>query len=1060
MSHMLPSPRPLILALALCGLASQSVLANDTPQALPFAQNWSDSSLISVDDDWSSVPGILGFRGDGITGATAINPQTLLGEGTITIDVIANQTAPNTLTAGGVAEFELTNPTIALNGSGTADAPNLVIHLDTSGKTGIQVSYNLRDLDSSGDNAIQPVALQYRVGNTGNFVDVAAGYVADASSGPNQATLVTPVSTTLPVAAENQPLVQLRIITANAGGNDEWIGVDDILVSGSTGSVANQPIQTVCGNLSLAMFESGMVQLSASDADSIVGSASITDGSLPQFSLSNFVAADMDGASASVQLNASGALDGGLAAGNYPVTVTFSNDDAQTAACTVTVTVSDITRIPEIQGTGSSSPLVGQSVTTEGVVTKRNNNGFYLQDETGDGDDATSDGVFVFTSTTPTVSVGDKLRLTAKVTEFNTGAASNAQTLANPLTELTNVSSLSVLGDGFNITPTVITFPEISEGDLERYEGMLVEIATPLTASQNYFQGRYGQVTLSAEGRLIKPTNVYRAGTQEALDLANDNARRRIILDDSTSIQNPNPTPYFATDDTLRAGDTLPDGLIGVIDYGLATNNNTGLADYRIHPAQTVVFTRSNPRTSAPEAVGGNLRVASFNVLNYFTTFINGQTVDGQSGQGCSLDGAVAAANCRGANNLAEFERQQAKIVAALVALNADVVGLMEIQNNGNTAANNLVTALNAAMGAGTYASVNSPSGGTGTDAIRVAMIYKPAKIAPVGNAISDTNAIHSRPPLAQTFAAANGEKFSVVVNHFKSKGSCPASGDDADQGDGQGCWNILRLEQAQALRSFIADIQNDVGDDDVIVMGDLNAYGREEPIADFLDNGYVDQISRFDSQGYSYVFDGESGYLDHALTTPSMSDQVVGTRHWHINADEPSVIDYNLEFKLPACLTCGPDYYTSTAYRSSDHDPVLIGLNLVKQVAGATAGRDVLSGTPGDDVIFGGPGADTLTGGNGSDRFVYTSLRDAGDIITDFQSGIDRLDLTALLQSLAIVSAAPLTSGHVVCTAIGNHASVAIDPDGNSGPAAKRALTKLNNVSCGNLMNPGNFAF
>ncbi|OZA31565.1 MAG: hypothetical protein B7X82_15630, partial [Hydrogenophilales bacterium 17-64-65] len=157
-----------------------------------------------------------------------------------------------------------------------------------------------------------------------------------------------------------------------------------------------------------------------------------------------------------------------------------------------------MTRIPAIQGSGSSSPLAGQTVTTEGVVTQLNNNGFYLQDETGDGDAATSDGVFVFTSTAPTVTVGDRVRLTARVVEYNTGAASNAMTLANPLTQLTTVSGLSVLASGFAIAPTPIVFPEAVEGDLERVEGMLVDIATPLTASQNYFQGRYGQVTLAA----------------------------------------------------------------------------------------------------------------------------------------------------------------------------------------------------------------------------------------------------------------------------------------------------------------------------------------------------------------------------------------------------------------------------------------------------------------------------------------------------------------------------------------------------------------------------------
>lgn len=1025
-------------------LVSNAALADLAPQLLPYAQDWSNPSLITTNDDWSGVPGVMGYRGDGLTGATGTNPQTILADGTGVPDVNANQTAPNTFSTGGVAEFELADPTIALTGSGTADAPFILLSLNTSGWQAIQVGYLLRDLDSSADNAVQPVALQYRVGASGDFTDVPAAYVADAASGPNLATQTTPVSVILPATADNQPLLQLRVITSNAGGTDEWVGVDNISVTGTpSGGVVNQPIVTSCpAGLSVVAAGAGSVMLTASDADSVVNSASISAGAQAGISLGSFTAATADGEVASVSLDVSG-----LAAGSYPVEISFANNEAQTATCTVTVTASGLTRIPAIQGSGSTSPLAGQTVTTEGVVTKLNNNGFYLQDETGDNDPATSDGIFVFTSTAPTVSVGDRVRLTANVVEYNTGAASNATTLANPLTELTSVSGLAVLASGMAIAPTLIVFPEATEGDLERVEGMLVEIATPLTVSQNYFQGRYGQVTLAAEGRLIKPTNLYPAGSVDAQNLAGDNARRRIILDDGTSLQNPNPTPYIGDDDTLRAGDTLP-GLVGVIDYGLATSSNTGLADYRIHPVGAVNFIRANPRTATPPAVGGNVRVASFNVLNYFTTFIDGTTADGQSGQGCSLGGAVSASNCRGANNVLEFTRQRDKIVAAMTAINADAVGLVEIENNGETAVANLVAALNAAMGADTYASVGMPAGGTGTDAIRMAMIYKPAKLTRVGGAQSDTASIHNRPPLAQTFAATNGEKFALIVNHFKSKGSCPSgSGADADQGDGQGCWNDLRVQQAQALQGFAATVGAG-SDSRVLIMGDLNAYGREEPVIELLNNGYADQVSRFNGDaGYSYIFDGEAGYLDHALATPNLASLISGTAVWNINADEPAIIDYNTEFKQPACATCGPDYYTATAYRSSDHDPVVVGLSLLKSLTG-TSGRDVISGTPGDDIINGGFGADTIGSGAGNDVIVYGSMRDAGDSITDFAPALDRLDLSSLLASLGINQATAFANGHVRVINVGGGASVQIDADGAAGAATFRPLATLKGVS------------
>jgi DNA/RNA endonuclease G (NUC1) len=209
-----------------------SVRADGTAQTPPFLQDWTNTGLITTDDNWSAVPGIVGFRGDGLTGGTGVNPQTVVAESTV-IDVNANQANPNTFTTGGVSEFHITNPVVALQGSGTARAPYIQLHLNTTGLSSINVSYNLRDIDGSADNAVQPVALQFRIGSTGNFTNVPAGFVADATTGPSLATLVTPVNVTLPAAADNQPLLQVRVITTDAAGSDEWVGIDDIVVTGS-----------------------------------------------------------------------------------------------------------------------------------------------------------------------------------------------------------------------------------------------------------------------------------------------------------------------------------------------------------------------------------------------------------------------------------------------------------------------------------------------------------------------------------------------------------------------------------------------------------------------------------------------------------------------------------------------------------------------------------------------------------------------------------------------------------------------------------------------------------
>jgi uncharacterized protein len=803
------------------------------------------------------------------------------------------------------------------------------------------------------------------------------------------------------------------------------------------GAPANQAMLLSCQALNVNVGQAGAVQLTASDADSVVNNVNAVSGLVNGITLTNFVAAFQAGDSASVTLS----TDGTLAAGNYPVVINFSNDDAQSANCTVNVAVqgpAPITRIYDIQGSGlgvaSVSPLNGSTVTTEGIVTAvfTGLSGFYMQDEVGDGNPLTSDGIFVFGSAAlSSVTVGDKIRLTGNVTEFNT------------ITELVSPSNIQVLSSGNPVTPVDVSLPEVTEGDLEAYEGMLVRIVSPMTASQNFFQGRYGQVSLSAQGRLIKPSNIYRPDSAEAIVLADENARRRITLDDGSSAQNPNPIPFIGENNTLRAGD-VAQTITGVIDHGLITASSTGPRDYKIHPTIAPVFARENARTAAPLPVGGNIKVASFNVLNYFTTFVNGNTASGQTGQGCSLGNSVAASNCRGANNLAEFVRQRDKIVAALVAINADAVGLMEIQNNGATAVQNLVDALNAVMGAGTYARVPEPANGMGTDAIKVTMIYKPAKLSLVGAALTDTNSINNRPTLAQTFVANNGEKFSVLVNHFKSKGCGDAAGADQDAGDGQGCYNALRVQQSQQLLQFMQTVQANANDADVLVIGDLNAYGKEDPIDTLAMAGFDDLVARFYAdQGYTYVFDGEAGYLDHALANAAMASQVVGVNVWPINADEPSVIDYNTEFKPQ-------DLYDASPFRSSDHDPVIVGLNLVKSING-TNGRDTLVGTAGDDVLVGGQGADTLTGGAGRDTFVFNTMRDAIDMITDFTPQEDQISLTALLDSIGYAGANPFNDGYARLIMIAGQVTLQIDADGN-GAGAFRTLATLQSVGLGSI--------
>lgn len=219
--------------------AGSAALADGVYQPLPLSQAWTNIGLITTDDDWSGVPGILGFRGDNITAATGVDPQTLLADDSPGVnDINANKPDPLTFFTGGCTEFELANPVVAVFGSGTADAPYLLLHVNTTGFQSITVSYNVRDVEAGVDDAGQQVGLHFRVGGAGGYTNVAAGYVADATTTGTD-TQVTPVNVVLPVSADNQAQVQIRIMTTNAVGNDEAVGIDDIVVSGTPIVTAN-----------------------------------------------------------------------------------------------------------------------------------------------------------------------------------------------------------------------------------------------------------------------------------------------------------------------------------------------------------------------------------------------------------------------------------------------------------------------------------------------------------------------------------------------------------------------------------------------------------------------------------------------------------------------------------------------------------------------------------------------------------------------------------------------------------------------------------------------------
>ncbi|OHU84928.1 MULTISPECIES: ExeM/NucH family extracellular endonuclease [Pseudoalteromonas] len=560
--------------------------------------------------------------------------------------------------------------------------------------------------------------------------------------------------------------------------------------------------------------------------------------------------------------------------------------------------------ISQIQGTADASPLTGEIVEVQGVVTSSLQGddqlkGFFLQEELNDQDNdvLTSEGIFVY-YTGSAVNNGDIVKVLGKVEE------------KYGQTQLSSVTTLKVCGSSASVPATLITLP--LEAGLESVEGMIVEVSNELVVNDTYGLKRYGEVRLGTE-RLYQSTQIALPG-----DAANaveaQNKQKEILLDDGSSAQNPEvipyPTPELDAYNTLRLGDKVTN-VQGVLGYGYG--------QYRIQPTVQPNFISANPRTEVPEVTTrGDLRIASFNVLNYF----NGD------GQGAGFP------TPRGADNAQEFERQKAKTVTAMLKLDADLFGILEMENDGFgelSALADLTAALNAQDSENTYAYVDLGTEKVGGDAIMSAIIYRSNKVKEIGTA-AFTEAVPfdygNRPPVMQTFTdLQSNETFNLVVAHLRSKGSCSkATGLDEDQNDGQGCWNQTRVDAVKVLAGWLDTKPTGQDDPDTIILGDMNAYGQEDPIRAYVEQGYQDIKKQLhqSTTDYSYVYQGRIGSLDHAFASESMMEKVVDIADWHINADEPVALDYNTEYKSEKHQA---SLYAEHAYRASDHDPIVIEL-------------------------------------------------------------------------------------------------------------------------------------
>lgn len=554
--------------------------------------------------------------------------------------------------------------------------------------------------------------------------------------------------------------------------------------------------------------------------------------------------------------------------------------------------------ICDIQGFGAESPYDGETVKTRGVVTANFSDsdalrGFFLQDDQCDLGRPGSKGIFVFTGSSPlTVSIGDFVEITGEVSEFFS------------LTELSDVTELNLLATNANFQYYTIELPLTRRSELENFENMMVRFEQKLYVTDHFNLSRFGELRLSSDGvrpiptQLIDPNDADPAGTS-ASGAGNVNAVRvqeevnnnnYITLDDGSTVSNPRPVPYLdPSTGTLTAGSSI-ENLQGVLSYSFD--------EYRIHPVDEVLFDykereeRLQFTPEAPLTIG----ICAFNVLNYFTSL--GEW---------------------GAQSESELERQTNKIVNALTAINADVFGLMEIENNGDEAYSNLLQALNEALGEQVYMALNNET--PGNFRTKNVIFYNSNTVEPVGPLFATDAVQFERPSLGQVFKPLGEDEgeFLFVANHLRFKGCDGATGLNQDQNDGQACYNQRRKEQAAALVDFIADIQSQTGVGPAFILGDMNAYYQEDPIDLLRANGY-ESIMQEDE--YSFVFQGEYGALDHAMANGKGIEKVFAQQILRINSTEPRFLDYaddNL------------DFYQNNMYRSSDHDPVILWLDLDK---------------------------------------------------------------------------------------------------------------------------------
>ena len=864
-----------------------------------FFQDWSNTGLITANNDWSKVPSIMGYNGAGLSSPAGKDPALITAD-SASVQVFANQTKPDTFTSGGVAEFEIANPTIALQGSGTGQAPDIVLYLDASGRQDLHLSLDLRDIDGSGDSSIQPIAIQYRVGDSGLWTTISK--TADASTGPSQATLVTHLEIDLPGAVNNQSQVEVRILTTDAVGSDEWIGVDNIGVTSKLMEpdhtppvlASSKPVDGAIGvatgaNITLNFNElvklgSGHITIS-DDAGQDVRVIDVNDASQVSIAGQSLVinpTDDLHGATAyHVSVDAGAVLD--LA----------DNAWAGTGSNPVDLrTIAELTHTYEIQGAGHSSAYAGQLVNTMGVVTAidtTGSKGFYIQDQQGDGNDATSDAVFVFSTPGITqVHVGDLVKVQGTVDEYSGTDPNNLS-----ITEVTNVQQISVVSSGNTIAPAII-------GDGGRH------VPTEAVDSDHFgaFNPDHDAVDFyeSLEGMLVTAKNaqVVDGTYQGATWIVTDNGASATHFNDRGGLT------HTATDINperieLFSDSGVASGADGNYLTGDQLGNVTGVMSYYGGNYELI--------PTAPVSAQGHVQAT--------------QEVTTLGGDTAHL--TIGAYNCEnldpndGPAKFAQLGQDIAKNLGGPA-----ILGLEEIQDSNGTGTGVLSADVTVGMLIDAIAAAGGPhyswisvdpaaenaNGGEPNGNIRNVILYDASRVGYVAGSVrqieddspANGDSFHnSRKPLVADFTF-HGENVTFVSIHDYSRlGGDELYGLDQpaiSSGDAR------RVDQTASVADYVNQIQAAHPGANVVVAGDFNGYQFEPTLTQLESNAGMTNLVKTlpEIDRYSSSFEGNDEQIDHLLVTNNLA---AGAKfdNVHINTNLP--------------------YGTG----ASDHDPVLSSL-------------------------------------------------------------------------------------------------------------------------------------